>query len=475
MAIENLPICFDYVPDWTIVEAIRELFQNAKDNQTTNPENVMFWDYNKESKVLTIGNKTSVLERNSLLIGKSSKRNDENTIGQHGEGYKIAFMVLMREGKNVTVYNYGKKEIWTSKVVKSKKYKENVPALDIKKEAIWKKVPDNNLTIVIEGITEEEYEKIKEKNLNLRKGEYRVYASCENGEILEDKSEKGNIYVSGLYVCNVEELLFGYNCVPKIIKLDRDRKLLDTIDVQRCTSSLWIQIAKLAEHAEYVAKMITDKVPDVRYVYENLYGKSEEIRNNIKVIKEETAKQFKEENGEDAVPVVLQEDLERVISEGVQRPVMVDYNTYSMIRDRFTITRKIDTKKVEDFSFRELIEELWKNLEPYKKHGEVKKVYDNCLKKLDETESYMSNKDRMYEKLKQSFIKLSEQMEDTDRKCTQLENKGMQDKEKVDKLEKEIVELKKQLEIERNKVISLSTSNRKERDKKRAENRRRMK
>lgn len=37
----ELTISTNYVPDWTYIEAFRELFQNAIDNEITNPDNKM--------------------------------------------------------------------------------------------------------------------------------------------------------------------------------------------------------------------------------------------------------------------------------------------------------------------------------------------------------------------------------------------------------------------------------------------------
>lgn len=98
----ELSISTGYVPDWGIVEAFRELYQNAIDNETINPENKASFSFVQEDEktgTVRITNKTSVLTKESLLLGSTTKANDENTIGKHGEGYKIAFMVLLRNGK----------------------------------------------------------------------------------------------------------------------------------------------------------------------------------------------------------------------------------------------------------------------------------------------------------------------------------------------------------------------------------------
>ena len=165
----ELAISTGYVPDWGVTEAFRELFQNALDNEITNPENKMEWKYDEESETLTISNKTSVLQAETLLLGSSTKANDKYTIGKHGEGYKIAFMVLLRNNKSIRVYNYGNRETWEVKLVKSKRYNgQMLTTVFVEKEAIWHKVPNNNLIIEVSGVNKDEYNEIVARNLHLR-------------------------------------------------------------------------------------------------------------------------------------------------------------------------------------------------------------------------------------------------------------------------------------------------------------------
>ena len=95
----ELTISTKYVPDWTYVEAVRELLQNAIDNEAVDENNKYEAVYLADEEKLNISNKSSKLTLDTLLLGVSTKRDDNRTIGQHGEGYKIAFMVLAREGK----------------------------------------------------------------------------------------------------------------------------------------------------------------------------------------------------------------------------------------------------------------------------------------------------------------------------------------------------------------------------------------
>lgn len=190
-----LTISTEYVPDWTYVESVRELFQNAIDNEIQQPTNKMEFAYDGVS-TLRISNKESVLPKESLLLGSTSKRNDSNTIGQHGEGYKIALMVLLREGKNVTFYNYGEREVWRTRLIKARRYNNQVvPEIVIDKKFVFKKPPTHDLTIEVSGITPTEYKSIVDSNLHLQEN-VDMYKT-EYGDILLSPEDKGKVYVGG--------------------------------------------------------------------------------------------------------------------------------------------------------------------------------------------------------------------------------------------------------------------------------------
>ena len=102
----ELSISADYVPEWGTTEAIREFFQNSIDEETRDSSNKMFFDYDSESQTIRIGNKHSDLDIKTLLFGVTTKNKDSAMIGNHGEGYKIATVVLLRLGKTVVFQNY---------------------------------------------------------------------------------------------------------------------------------------------------------------------------------------------------------------------------------------------------------------------------------------------------------------------------------------------------------------------------------
>ena len=319
----ELPISTSYVPNWGVVEAVREIFQNAVDNEIENPENKMSWDF--DGNTLTISNKTSLLEARSLLLGESSKRDNKDTIGQHGEGYKIAFMVLLRNNKKIKVYNYGAREVWDVRLVKSKRYcGELLTTVFVDKQAVWKKVPNYDLSIEIEGITENEFDDIVSKNLILQKmivpenfTEDRIFYGNRGNNILLSESESGNIYVKGLFVCKNEKLKYGYDFLPSIITLDRDRRLVDTFYLFWEASALWQEAVARGkkEFKDKFMELYNNKSGDVQYV--------KDMSAYINPVADLVAESFYSENGDDAIPVTSNTEYEIIKKNGAGTPVIV--------------------------------------------------------------------------------------------------------------------------------------------------------
>lgn len=366
----ELSISTNYVPDWGIVEAFRELFQNAIDNETTNPENKMDWNY--DGHKITISNKTSKLKAESLLLGGGTKADDENTIGKHGEGYKIAFMVLLRNNKSIKVYNYGAREVWSARLIVSRRYGQQVPAIFVEKEAVWKSVPNNDLTIEVSGITPEEYITIQDKNLNLRQDTIDRVNITGSGSIILNPEEKGNIYVRGLFISNESSLSYGYDFEPSVITLDRDRRMVSTFNVQWQTSLMWNIAAKMNESLSGRAvKLVNEKAGDTKYVTSN-YPYSETKHELFDAV----AKDFYEEHGDDAIPVTSNFEYKSVEHSGDGKPVIVSENKASIIR-KSSVVEEHTTLEVT--SLREKFENFAERIE-----GKLSDEELNELKELIE-------------------------------------------------------------------------------------------
>lgn len=343
----ELSISTGYLPNWGLVEAIRELFQNALDNEIENPKNKMTFSY--DNGTIRITNKTSKLSAETMLLGSSSKAGNENTIGQHGEGYKIAIMVLLRGGKQVTLYNYGKREVWTTRLVNSKRFGCLVPTIFVETEAVWKKVPDSDLTWEVSGITPEEFADIKKKNLHLRQNEITTFDCGEElGRILLDPAEAGNIYVKGLYVCTNKNFKHGYDFPPTSIKLDRDRKLVDSFDISWGASKMWTYgSSKNDEIKQEALKLFKNGDADARYI-NNMHNKSDLV--------DAIAYDFYEANGEAAVPVTSNDEYERVSAVEGMKAVIVSSDIKQVIESSAISSGK----RVDDIAEKESVQSLLK-------------------------------------------------------------------------------------------------------------------
>lgn len=344
----ELSISADYVPEWGIVEAVREFFQNALDEEVRDSSNTMFFSYDLENEKLIIGNKHSELDSKSLLLGNTSKSDNPETIGKHGEGYKIATVVLLRCGKQITFNNYCRREVWRPRLVRSRKYDGMlVPTFFVETAAVWEKVQEHSLLIEIAGVTAEEYEQIKQSNLHLQKYEK---VTTMYGEILTEKSFAGKVYVGGLYICEEPELDIGVNFKPNFVRLERDRSMVDSFDIQWYAS----RMVESSGDKEQIKKSMDSY--SGKFIYCECVPES---------LKNEIAEDFINENGAKAVPVVDQKDLEMmkkrgwkpVITSRIKRDVILSSEYFKDVEEENRKIRELEKPLYDRFcSFAEKIE-----------------------------------------------------------------------------------------------------------------------
>lgn len=238
-----------YVRHWGVLEAVRELIQNALDSDSPFVYSIDQEDDGAYTLVLT--SEHSVLPVQSLLLGSTSKADSADKIGSFGEGYKIALLVLTREGRPTRVLNG--KRCWTPFFRWSKMFEDEM--LCIKDEA--NTLRTRGVEFLVSGLTAQEVEDIRESCLHMQRevGERKTVSA---GEILLDKP--GKLYVGGLFICKTE-LKYGYNIHPSRIRLERDRKTVDGFDLKMLTRDMWFETGLF----ERVAEMIEAQVPDVAY------------------------------------------------------------------------------------------------------------------------------------------------------------------------------------------------------------------
>jgi len=239
-----LPLAIDYVAHWGVVEAVRELLQNAIDSDS--PFECQFAEGS-----MRITSRGVKLEPKTLLLGVSTKCADSSKIGSFGEGYKLALLVLARQGKDVAIFNGD--SFWRPRLAYSEDFECVQLFIDTEES-----FENPGLTFDIAGLTDAEIASIKESCLLL---------SPFNGEVIEGTAGSilvdlpSRLYVNSLFVCNTG-LKHSYNFKPKYLKLERDRQTVADFDLKWQTSDLWSKAKKDKE----LATMVNSGRGDVTFI-----------------------------------------------------------------------------------------------------------------------------------------------------------------------------------------------------------------
>ena len=263
----ELPISPNYVSNWGIKEAIREILQNAIDSDKCgHPKEIL---YSPDASVLTIINKGAMLPLSSLVLGCSSKSDVDGMIGKFGEGYKLALVVLLRKGLSINIIN--RCEEWEPSFRYSDNFGTQVLNIDVKP------LPDNadcnDVVFAISGIGEDLY-----KELLLLfpciDDNYGNIVESENGYILLDDKFKGKMYVEGLFVQTDNNFKYGYNFNSNVVCLDRDRKAINYYELKKLTAASIVTAEKCCPE---LFKAISDSYTDVKDIKDVLDDASEDF------------------------------------------------------------------------------------------------------------------------------------------------------------------------------------------------------
>lgn len=282
----ELPLSRNYVRDWGLKEAVRELIQNALDSHSP-------MEYAFHGNALIIGNADVVLDPKTLILGCTSKANDDSKIGQFGEGYKIALLVLAREGYQVTMRNG--QENWVPSMRHSDTYGDEVLHIDM-----YPVDTDgtDRLQFRIADLTNTESNEIYDSCLHMQPLMDDAIETP-RGRILPSRPNK--LYVRGLYVCDTD-LNYGYDINPEFLHLDRDRMSVSDFDLQQQTKEMWFSTQRWDE----IAAMMDEEVPDLTYAE---YGAPE-------LVKEACYRRFVEKNP-GAVIAASHKEREDLVAKGL--------------------------------------------------------------------------------------------------------------------------------------------------------------
>ena len=370
----ELTLTENYVSDWDFYDAIRELIQNGTDQEILDTSNHFDMIYDPGEKVLQFINATSKLQINTLLLGRSSKTNNSDTVGQFGEGYKIAALVLNRIGKTFTIYNNNKNEVWKSKFVNSKKWLEKILQFTVTKN----ETDNKGLVIEIGNVTYWEYEGISDIWLQ----RYEEKNDVEKiptmyGEILLNDELSGRIFVNGLSVNSKNEMHYGYNFKPKYIKLERDRRTCDDWEMGYVTTRMICEAVLAGSLSIYEVTKLADM--DAKDIYHMSFAYYEE---NVAKVKELLLQQF-DAQYLDSIPVETQEEYNRVKTYG-GKPVIVPQPIARMLKDTMRARiKKLSMENLDDIPTVKEQLERWLNAWFGELPGDAIDEFRNILKKMD--------------------------------------------------------------------------------------------
>ena len=149
----EITVTKDYVGSWGEYEGIREIIQNGIDGEQEYGCKLQV-SYTPNGK-LAVENVGGSIPKEALLIGFTTKKDNEELIGKFGEGLKLGVLALLRAGNTVKIKNNG--EIWTPVIEKS----DNFNAEVLKFKITQAKKPAKGLRVLIGGVSREKMESLQ--------------------------------------------------------------------------------------------------------------------------------------------------------------------------------------------------------------------------------------------------------------------------------------------------------------------------
>lgn len=218
----SLPITRDYVSGWNTWTAVRELVQNAKDEEDDSG-NRMSVDF--ANGVLSISNENASIDRSALLLGRSTKRDKPSLRGQFGEGLDLALLVLARNAIRCEIET--PTERWVPSIETAPEYGDHeVLVITTRK----RRKPGTGVTAKV-WISEDEWTTLRSRFTFLTEiaPESKITIPGE-GAILLAPEYRGQLFVKGIFVAAVPKMACGYDLDH--LELDRDRRIVKTWDLQ---------------------------------------------------------------------------------------------------------------------------------------------------------------------------------------------------------------------------------------------------
>jgi hypothetical protein len=191
-----------YCQNWTIIDALRELIQNAVDTDTK-------VSFTRKGIFYEIKDNGCGVKLSDFLIGRSSKQSDDKAIGQFGEGAPVGCLVLSRNHRQVIIRSLDKQYSFSLQY-------DNQWGSDLLTIEIEPCSTSTGTSVLVE-CSDDELDTAK--SLFTKFNPPPVLAKVKG--IADIISAIGIVYVNGLAVTKINSVL-GYNFFDKSL-VNRDR------------------------------------------------------------------------------------------------------------------------------------------------------------------------------------------------------------------------------------------------------------
>jgi len=330
-----LPIKETYVSHWSLWEAVREIVQNAKDEEDARGNRM---SVEHTGQYLVVSNEGADMDRKVLLLGYTSK-DGANLRGHFGEGLNLALLAAARGGYDISVST--QTERWVPSIETSKHYAgERVLVITSSKHA----TPRNGVTVKIK-MPAETWADMKLGFLFLHKDVTKV--DTYKGSVLTGEAFRGKCFVKGIFTCNHPNTHYGYDFND--VSIDRDRRMINNWDLEwNMASMLRDCLGKdPAAFAGNVLDMLETGSSEAKNLKHNIEGSALDA----------LVAEFQTRNGEDALPVrsmAESREIEHFGRKTVVVPVAVAEILEQKLGSFRSVQEKLKKSTVKSYSWSDL-------------------------------------------------------------------------------------------------------------------------
>lgn len=319
-----LPIKKDYVPSWGMWECVREIIQNAKDEEDENGNEMTV---SHDHGWLRIWNEGADMDKKALLLGQTTKASRGDLRGQFGEGLDLALLVAARLGVEMQVIT--PEQTWKPTIKRSPEF-GNEECLFI----VTRKLKVRRLGVeILIKMEASVWEKLRERFLFLKEPERMVKTS--GGAVILDDEYKGRMYAKGIFVCLNTDHHFGYDFNE--VQTDRDRRMIEHFELKWETSRMMRQ-AMDASPETFIGEavqLLKDGADEVANLSHHFHRDDDALKAVVK--------DFKDTYGENALPVRTMAESEELEHYG-KKGIVVSEPYAELLAVQFGVHREIQSE-----------------------------------------------------------------------------------------------------------------------------------